>query len=125
MLLLGRIAIAALFLPSGVMKAFHVTAFAAQLAQHGVPYAMLVAGLAIAAEIGGGLTLATGIAPRPTALLLIAFTIVATALSHRYWTFEGAARRGQEINFYKNLAIIGGFLFYGVSGPGRIRIRLG
>jgi putative oxidoreductase len=69
--------------------------------------------------------LVAGIAPRPTALLLIVFTIVATAVSHRYWTFEGAARRGQEINFYKNIAIVGGFLFYGVVGPGRFRIRLG
>jgi putative oxidoreductase len=124
-LLLGRIAIAALFLPSGITKAFHFAGFVEQLVQHGVPYATLVAGIAIAAEIGGAAALVAGIAPRPTAVLLIAFTVVATAVSHRYWTFEGAARRGQEINFYKNVAIIGGFLFYGVCGPGRIRIRLG
>jgi putative oxidoreductase len=40
------------------------------------------------------------------------------ATSHRYWEFQEPARRAQEINFFKNIAILGGLLFYFVSGAG-------
>jgi putative oxidoreductase len=123
-LLIGRIAMGSLFLPSGIGKLFHFSQFAQSLGQK-VPYPEAMAVLAIAAEIGGGLAIIAGIWPRYTAALLVAFTIVATGLSHRYWTYEGAERRSQEINFYKNIAIMGGFLCYAVSGAGRIRVRLG
>jgi putative oxidoreductase len=44
---------------------------------------------------------------------------MASGTSHRYWEFtEAAARRAQEVNFYKNIGIIAGLLFYFVSGPG-------
>ena len=44
---------------------------------------------------------------------------MATGTTHRYWEFaEAAARRAQEVNFYKNVGIIAGLLFYFVSGPG-------
>jgi putative oxidoreductase len=60
-----------------------------------------------------------GIAPRWTSLALIAFVIMATATTHRYWEFTDAtARRAQEINFYKNARILAGLLFYFVSGAG-------
>jgi putative oxidoreductase len=50
---------------------------------------------------------------------MIAFVAVATAISHRYWEFtDAAARRAQEINFYKNIGIIGGLLFYFGAGAG-------
>jgi len=32
---------------------------------------------------------------------------------------EGAPRIGNQVNFYKNLAIIGGLLLLYVHGPGR------
>ena len=123
-LLIARIAMGSLFLPSGLGKLFHFAQFAQSLGQK-LPYPEALAVLAVAGEIGGGLALITGIWPRCTAILLLAFTIVATGLSHRYWTYEGAERRSQEINFYKNVAIMGGFLCYAVSGAGRIRVRVG
>jgi putative oxidoreductase len=124
-LLVARLAMGALYVPSGITKIFHFAQFSQSLAQKGTPYPTVIAAVAIAAEAGGGLALVAGIWPRYTALLLLAFTIAATGLSHRYWTFEGAERRAQEINFYKNVAIMGGILFYSVSGAGRIRMRVG
>jgi putative oxidoreductase len=51
--------------------------------------------------------------------VLIAFVIMATATTHRYWEFADAtARRAQEISFYKNAGIMAGLLFYFVSGAG-------
>jgi putative oxidoreductase len=124
-LLVARIAMGSLFLPSGVMKLFHFAQFSQSLAQKATPYPAVLAALAIAAEAGGGLALIAGVWPRYTALLLLAFTLVATGLSHRYWSFEGPERRAQEINFYKNVAVMGGILFYSVSGSGRFKLRLG
>ena len=117
-LLIARLAIAALFLPAGIGKLFHVDGFSASLAGKGVPYPDLVASLGVAAEILGPIALIAGVAPRLTALLLIAFTLVASLISHSFWTFPAEAQSTQQTQFFKNVAIIGGLLFYLVSGPG-------
>jgi len=53
----------------------------------------------------------------------ILFVIVATGISHRYWDFaEAAARRAQESQFFKNLAIMGGFILLFATGPGRFSL---
>jgi putative oxidoreductase len=118
-LLIGRLLLAALFLPSGISKAMGFAPFAASLAAKGLPYPEAWAAAAVAIEVLGPVTLILGVAPRWTSLALIAFVIMATATTHRYWEFaDAAARRAQEINFYKNAGILAGLLFYFVSGPG-------
>jgi putative oxidoreductase len=119
-LLLGRAAMAALFLPSGTAKLLSYRAFEASLAAKGLPLPELWAPLAVAAEAGGGLLLLLGAEVRLIALLMIAFVVMATATTHRYWEFADAARRAQEVNFYKNVGIIGGLLALYVSGPGAL-----
>ena len=118
-LLVGRLLVASLFLPSGFNKLLTFASFSVSLAGRGLPYPELWAVAAIVIELAAGFALVIGVLPRWSPLALIAFTAVATWLAHRYWTFQGPARRQQEIQFYKNLAIIGGLLFYFVSGPGR------
>ena len=122
-LLVGRLLMAALFLPSGFNKLAGFSAFAASLGPKGLPYPEVWAVLAVAIELLGSLALIVGFMPRWTALALIAFTAMATWTSHLYWTFEGAAYRQQQIQFFKNLAIIGGLLFYFVSSPGAWSLR--
>ena len=118
-LLLGRLLLAALFLPSGISKAMGFGAFAASLASKGLPYSEAWAAAAVAIEVLGPIALILGAAPRWTAVALIAFVIMATATTHRYWEFtEAATRRSQEINFYKNGGIVASLLFYFVSGAG-------
>jgi putative oxidoreductase len=56
------------------------------------------------------------------AVLMILFTVVATLIAHRFWEFEGAARQTQQSQFFKNLAIVGGYLVLLVSGAGRYSI---
>jgi putative oxidoreductase len=53
---------------------------------------------------------------------MVLFVIVATAISHRFWEFEGAIRVAQEINFDKNLCITGGFIMLFAAGAGRLSI---
>src|SRR5689334_945635 len=82
-LLLGRLLVAGLFLPSGISKATGFAAFAASLAAKGLPYSEVWAAAAVAIEVLGPIALILGVAPRATALALIAFVIVATATTHR------------------------------------------
>ena len=70
-----------------------------------------------------------GVAPRLTAVLLAGFTVVASLISHSYWTYPEAQQAAQQTQFFKNAAITGGLLFYYVSGagsfslPGLLRAR--
>jgi putative oxidoreductase len=117
-LLLGRILMAALFLPSGISKLFDFAPFAASLAAKGLPIPEAIAAIAVLIEVLGPIALILGVYPRSTAWVLIAFVIMATATSHRFWEFDAEARRMQQINFFKNVGLIAGFLFYSVSGAG-------
>jgi putative oxidoreductase len=56
-------------------------------------------------------------------LLLLAFSIIATLISHRYWEFAGPARETQAVHFLKNLAMIGGLLVLFVNGGGKLGIE--
>jgi len=114
-LLMGRVFVAALFLPHGFHKLMTFWSFAASLGAKGVPYANAVAVLAVVAEILGPLTLIIGLWPRWTALVLAVLTLLTISTTYR----SGAVflpRRNVEL--YRNLAILGGLLFYFVSGPG-------
>jgi putative oxidoreductase len=88
----------------------------------GMPAPEFFAWLSTAIEIVFGIALILGVATRYSALLLLVFTIIATALAHRYWQYPMPAQVGQYINFIKNLAIIGGLLLLFVTGAGRFSV---
>lgn len=125
-LLVGRLLMAALFLNAGIPKAIGFitgdqvyAGFLKSVTGSGLPYPEVWALVGIAIEVLAPIALVLGIFPRVSSLFLIAFVIVATAIAHRYWEFaEPMARRSQTSSFFKNVAIIGGLLFYYVSGPG-------
>ena len=73
-LLLGRLLVAALFLPSGYNKLTAFSSVASSLAAKGLPYPEIMAGLLVGAEFLGPLALIIGLWPRWTALALIGFT---------------------------------------------------
>lgn len=65
-----------------------------------------------AAMVAGGVALALDIQPRLAALGLIASLIPTTLAGHPFWHEETAAGKGnQQIQFLKNLGLIGGLLF--------------
>jgi putative oxidoreductase len=121
-LLLARLAVAALFLPSGIAKLSNLDGFTAMLAGKGLPFPDLFAAIGAGAEVVGPIALILGVAPRATAFLLIGFTIVVTLISHSFWNFQDAAQAQQKTQFLKNVAIGGGLLFYFVSGAGSISL---
>ena len=119
LLLLGRIFIAWIFIPSGLRKLMNIEGFAASLTERGVPMAELMAWVGGGVELIGGLAVLLGVHVRFAAVLMILFTLAAALIAHRFWEFEMPARQTQQSQFFKNLAIIGGYVFLIVSGGGR------
>jgi putative oxidoreductase len=122
MVLLGRVALGAIFVKSGLQKLMALSVFAASLAGRGVPQSSTWAVIGATVEFVGGILIVTGLRTREASLLMVLFVIVATGISHRYWEFADAARRTQETQFFKNLSIIGGFLVLFATGAGRFSL---
>ena len=120
-LLVGRILIGWIFVRSGYGKIFDIPSYAATFPPRGLP--TFLAYIAVPAEFFGGLALVFGFATRYAALVMVVFMLVATFSSHRYWDFaDAAARRAQDSNFYKNMAILGGIFFLFACGAGGISV---
>jgi putative oxidoreductase len=121
--LVGRILLGGIFVVSGYGKLMGLAAFAASLEKNGVPYASALAPVGASVEFFGGLAIVLGVEVRAAALLMIAFVIVATLISHRFWELQDAARRTQLTQFSKNMAIIGGFMLLHAAGGGRFAVE--
>jgi putative oxidoreductase len=101
-LLLGRVFVAALFLPSGFSKLMALSAFAASLRAKGLPYS----------EVIGPLALLIGLWPRWTALAIICFTGVSLWMVYRQPGLSMLLRPQQIVELFERLTIMGGLLFY-------------
>jgi putative oxidoreductase len=111
----GRVLIATLFLLSGWGKIAAYAGTQAYMQQAGVPGGLLP--LVILLELGGGLAIVIGLYTRPVALLMAGFSIAAALLFH-----AGAVDQVQQIMFFKNLGLAGGFLFLVANGAGRLSV---
>jgi putative oxidoreductase len=118
-LLLGRLFVAALYLPSGFNHLTGFSGFATFLDLKGVPYPEIVAGALVAAEFLGPIALIIGLWPRVTVVALIGFAVATLWLTHGPSVLRPIMRPRQSVEFFEQLAIIGGLLFYFASGPGR------
>ncbi len=119
LILLARILLMTLFLITGWQKIRNFSGTAKYMASTGSPAPQLATAIAIGMEFFVGLALILGLWTRPLALLFFAFTLATAFMGHPYWKLAGAARHDNEINFYKNLSIMGGLLLLAVTGPGR------
>ncbi|NUB14971.1 DoxX family membrane protein, partial [Azospirillum brasilense] len=96
--------------------------FAGSLEGRGLPPPMPLAALGGAVECLGGPAGVLGAWTRLAAAAVVLFTIMATLIAHRYWTYPPEAQGMQRIQFMKNLAIIGGFLALIAAGAGRFSV---
>ena len=126
-ILVARILLIVLFVVFGWGKLTDYAGTAGYMARAGAPMPSVAALVAIVVEVPVALAVAVGVWTRPLALLLALYTLGTGLIGHPFWTMEGAARSANAINFYKNVAIIGGFLLLYVTGPGRYSVdaRLG
>lgn len=77
-----------------------------------------------AAMVAGGTLLALGKAPRLSAVALVASLAPTTAAGHAFWAAEDpAVRKAQQVQFHKNMAMIGGLLFALLDRPEPARHR--
>jgi putative oxidoreductase len=107
---LGRIGIASIFIHSGIDAAFEPGTRPAKLEAVGIPEPELMVRLNGAGMAVAGTTLGLGIRPRESALALLALLVPTTLVGHAFWNEEGPARRMQEVQFLKNVALAGGLL---------------
>jgi putative oxidoreductase len=124
--LIGRVLLVSVFLMSGFGKITGFAGTASYIAAHGLPFPALGVVIAIAVEVGAGLLVLIGWKARWAALAVAIFTVAAGVLFHAFWAdAEPAARMGNFVNFWKNIAIAGGFLMVFAFGPGRYSIDRG
>jgi len=120
--LLGRILLALIFITSGFGKIGGFEGVVGYIASKGLPMPSVVAALTILIELGGGLAIAFGFMTRWAALALAVFTLLAGLIFHAYWAVPADQVMNMQINFWKNVAIAGGFLALAAFGPGAISV---
>jgi putative oxidoreductase len=122
--LIGRILIAALFVPAGWAKLVGFAGTVGYIASKGItsPLSELSAAIAIAAELGLALLLLVGWKARWAALGLAVFTFVISFIFHNYWGVPPEQLMAQRSNFFKNMAITGGLLAFAAFGAGAISL---
>ncbi len=123
-LLLGRLAIGALFLPTGWSKLTNPAGFAHYLEAKALPGPSI--GWAVAAgvvEFFATLAIVLGFKTRLAAAALCIFVLIAAYLGHPFWTIaDPAAHQANYVNFWKNIVIAGGLLFLFVRGAGPLSL---
>lgn len=135
---LARVLLSGIFLASGVQQLRSPGQFTAQakpvtdritplLEQSGVnlptdPESLVrVNG---AAQVAGGLMLATGHLTRPASLLLAGTLVPTTLARHPFWTEDDpTTRASQQVHFLKNLGLLGGLLLAAADTQGRPSLR--
>jgi len=117
--LIGRILLAILFIHSGFGKINGFEGTAGYIASKGLPLPQVLTAIAIVIELGGGLAVLIGWKTRWVALTLIVFMLVITPVFHNFWSVPAAAAMEQQINFMKNVSILGGIFLLLAFGPGR------
>lgn len=120
--LAGRIMLAMIFVTSGFSKISGFDGTVGYIASKGLPMASVVAVLTIVIEVVGGLAIVFGFKTRWAALALAAFTLLAALIFHAYWGVPAAQVMAQQINFWKNISIVGGFLVLAAFGAGGISL---
>jgi len=128
--LISRVLMSAIFIVYGYFKFVDVTTITENagtkrfmdMAASSAPAPAWLGYLIAAIELFGGLAILVGFKTRWVAWAFVIYIIAITPLGHPFWLMEGAARGLNQVNFYKNLAILGGYLLLAITGPGRYAV---
>ena len=122
MALLGRVLIAAIFTYFGYLKLMGFHGSVGYFTKLGFPLPEVATVLAIVFELGGGALLILGLKTRWVAWTLVIYTVVATLVAHRYWSYPPEQAFNQMSHFFKNLSLIGGLILLASFGPGPVAL---
>jgi putative oxidoreductase len=114
----ARLLMVALFLPAGIGKLTGFEGTVGYIASVGLPLPTAGAALALVVEIVGSVALLLGLQTRLAALVLAAFTLVASYFFHAFWAVPADQVMVTQLLFYKNIAVAGGLLALVASGAG-------
>ncbi|MEM7711054.1 MAG: DoxX family protein [Pseudomonadota bacterium] len=118
--IVGRGALASLFLLGALNKVLGYGATLDQMRDAGLPAVEIALPLVIALEAGGGAMVAFA---RPlasaAALVLAGYTLLVNAVFHPFWNFEGERAALELSLFFKNVSIAGGLLYVAAILRGR------
>ena len=109
--LVARILMSGLFLIGGWIKLTAAAATQADFAKRGLPVPEAAWVLAVVVELGGGLAILLGLFTRFTAYVLAIWCVATALIAHSH-----ISERLQEIMFFKNMAMTGGFLYVALLG---------
>jgi len=111
--LAGRILMSLLFVLGGWGKLMAPAATQAMFVKQGLPMVEAAWVLAVVVELGGGLAILFGLFIRPVAVVCAIWCVATALIAH-----SNFADRIQEINFFKNMGMTGGFLYIAAFGAG-------
>jgi len=117
--LVGRVLLALIFVISGFGKIGGFAGVAGYIASKGLPMPEVLAALTIVLELGGGLLIMVGWKSRWVALLIFLWLIPTSLIFHAFWAAPAEQAMAQQIQFMKNVSIMGGMLLLFAFGPGR------
>jgi len=120
--LVGRLLIAAMFLPAGLAKMNAFEGTAGYFASLGLPMPTVALVIAIVVEVLGSIALIVGYQTRAVALVMAIFTLAASFAGHAFWNSPADQMRVMQLMFFKNIAVIGGFLILASAGAGKFSI---
>ena len=108
----GQILIAVLFLGTGLVNATtKVQQHVDRMVAMNIPAARLVLWVGFAMQFAGGAMVLVDVWTGAGAILLIVFTILASAIFHRFWLVDDPLRRHFHVSFlFSNCAVVGGLL---------------
>ena len=119
-LLATRIALAAVFLFSGLEKSTHFQRTLQEFERERIPLRPASVIFTIALHLIAPICLMVGWFVTPMALALAVFTFAATILVHHFWTMEGEERLARTRVALANLGLICGLVLLATTGPGNL-----
>jgi putative oxidoreductase len=125
LVVIGRVLLALMFIMAGISKLGDISGTAGYIASGGLPMASALAVLVGLLELLGGIAVAVGFHARWAALALGLFTLVASALFHKFWAVPADQAFVQQLMFMKNMAVAGGLFVVAAlgAGPGSVDAR--
>ena len=116
--LVSRLLFVVFFLPAGISKITGFAGTVGYISSVSLPLPTLGAILALSVEILGSLALLAGFGTRIAALVLAAFTLVASFFFHAYWAVPADQAFVTQLLFFKNIGVVGGLLALAANGAG-------
>jgi putative oxidoreductase len=118
--LVARLLLSAEFLIAVNGKITDWSGQAGYMAAHGMTMIAPLLGAALVIEAVGSLALITGLQARIAAAVMFVYLGIVSVRLHDFWNIADPARAGgAQVQFFKNLGMMGGLLMIAAYGPGR------